>query len=120
VNQTQYVIENWPGTLVSTHVGGDIITGETLTGRTPTDNPVRRAYELEWGVGPYKGRSSWDEVTTLYAIYGTKYFREEWSGGGRLANGFSWTFSKDHRGYAEPQSNAAVEAEIERLMTLAP
>ena len=120
VAQTQYVIENWPGTLVTTHVGGDIITGETLTGNTPIDNPVRRSYELEWGVGPNKGRSSWDQVTTLYAIYGTKYFREEWDGGGSLKNGYTWSFSKDHRGYAAPLNNAAVEGEIERLMTLAP
>jgi hypothetical protein len=120
VAQTQYVIENWPGNLVTTHVGGDIITGETLTGRTPIDNPVRRAYELEWGVGPNKGRSSWDQVTTLYAIYGTKYFREEWDGGGSLKNGYTWTLSKDHRGYAAPLNNAAVEGEIERIMTLAP
>ena len=34
VEQTQYVIENWPGALVTTHVGGDIITGETLTSTT--------------------------------------------------------------------------------------
>lgn len=120
VNQTQYVIENWPGTLVVTDEGGDMITGETLTSSTPADNPVRRAYELEWGVGPNNGRSSWDQVTTLYAVFGTKYYVEEWLGGGSLPNGYSWTFQQGLRGYAEPKSNSIIENEIERLMTLMP
>ncbi len=120
VGQTQYVIENWPGTLVTTHVGGDMITGETLTSSTPTHNPVRRSYELEWDVGPNRGRSSWDQVTTLYAIFGIVYFTEDWDGGGSLVNGYSWTFSAGHRGYAAPRNDDQLEQEIERLMTLAP
>jgi hypothetical protein len=52
VDQTRYVLENWPGTLVTTHVGGGMITGETLTSTTPINNPVRRSYELEWHQGP--------------------------------------------------------------------
>ena len=120
VGQTQYVIENWPGTLVTTHVGGDIITGETLTSTTPVNNPVRRAYELEWGVGPNKGRSSWDQVTTMYAVFGTKYYTEDWDGGGSLPNGYTWSFRAGYRGYAAPRNNSQIEREIERLMTLAP
>jgi hypothetical protein len=120
VEQTQYVIENWPGTMVTTHVGGDMITGETLTSTTPINNPVRRAYELEWNQGPNVGRCSWDEVAVLYAVYGTKYYKEDWDGGGSLRNGYTWEFSPGHRGYAEPKDNKQVEDEIERLMTLAP
>jgi hypothetical protein len=120
VGQTQYVIENWPGILVTTHVGGDMITGETLTANTPENNPVRKAYELEWGVGPNQGRSSWDQVTTLYAVFGTKYYVEDWDGGGSLPNGYTWTFQQGYRGYAAPKNNSQVENEIERLMTLTP
>ena len=120
LDQSQYVIENWPGTLVTTHVGGDMITGETLTSTTPTHNPVRRAYELEWHQGPNIGRCSWDQVTVLYAVYGTKYYVEDWDGDGSLKNGYAWTFSKGHRGYAAPKNDKEVEDEIERLMTLAP
>ena len=120
VNQTQYVIENWPGELVVTDAGGDIITGETLSSSTPISNPVRRAFELEWGVGPNRGRSSWDEITTLYAVFGAKYYVEEWDGGGSLRNGYSWNFSAGRRGYAAPKDNNQIEQEIERLMTLAP
>jgi hypothetical protein len=120
VDQTQYVIENWPGTLVTTHVGADMITGETLTSTTPINNPVRRAYELEWEQGPNIGRSSWDQVAILYAVYGTKYYDEDWDGGGSLRNGYTWTFKPDHRGYAAPKDDKQIEDEIERLMTLAP
>jgi len=120
VEQTQYVIENWPGPLVTTHVGGDMITGETLTSTTPTNNPVRRAYELEWHQGPNIGRCSWDQVTTMYAIFGNKYFKEEWDGGGSLRNGYTWSFSAGHRGYAAPKNDKELEDEIERLMTMMP
>ena len=120
VDQSQYVFENWPGKLVTTHVGGDMITGETLTSKTPINNPVRRAYELEWYQGPNIGRSSWDEVTVLYAVYGTEYYKEEWEGGGSLRNGYEWSFKEGYRGYAEPRNNKEVEDEIERLMTLVP
>lgn len=125
VDQTQYVIENWPGTLVITDVGGSMITGETLTATTPVSNPVRRAYELEWEQGPNVGRSSWDQVSVLYAVYGTQYFKEDWEGNGRLRDDegkpkFTWNLQKGHRGYAAPKNDAQVEREIERLMTLAP
>lgn len=120
VEQSQYVLKNWPGTLVTTDEGGDMITGETLTSTTPILNPVRRAYELEWHQGPNIGRSSWDQVTVLYAVYGTKYFNEEWEGGGSLKNGYTWAFSKSHRGYAAPKNDKEVEDEIERLMTIVP
>jgi len=125
VDQTQYVIENWPGTLVVTDVGGDMITGETLTATTPVNNPVRRAYELEWEQGPNVGRSSWDQVAVLYAVYGTKYYEEDWDGSGRLRDDegqpkFTWRLQKGRRGYAAPKNDAQTEQEIERLMTLAP
>ena len=81
-----------------------MITGEILTSTTPINNPVRRAYELEWHQGPNIGLSSWDEVTVLYAVFGTKYYREEWDGGGSLRNGYTWSFSKGYRGYAAPKT----------------
>lgn len=120
VDQTQYVIENWPTTLVTTHAGGDMITGETLTSKTPIHNPVRRAYELEWHQGPDIGRSSWDQVTTMYAIFGSQYFNEEWFGTGSLKNGYTWKFEEGFRGFASPSNDQELEDEIERLMTLSP
>jgi hypothetical protein len=120
VDQTQYVLENWPTTLITTHAGGDMITGETLTSKTPIHNPVRRAYELEWHQGPDIGRSSWDQVTTMYAIFGSQYFNVEWVGYGSLKNGYTWKFREGYRGYASPKNDKELEDEIERLMTLSP
>lgn len=125
VDQTQYVIENWPGRLVITDEGSQMITGETLTATTPVNNPVRRAYELEWEQGPNVGRSSWDQVPVLYAVYGTKYYKEDWDGSGRLRDDegkpkFTWNLQKGHREYATPKDNKQIEDEIERLMTVPP
>jgi hypothetical protein len=125
VEQTQYVIENWPGTLVTNDVGSQMITGETLTATTPINNPVRRAYELEWEQGPNIGRSSWDQVTVLYAIYRNQYYNENWDGSGRLRDDegkpkFTWNLQKGYRVYATPKDDKQVENEIERLMTLPP
>lgn len=97
-----------------------MITGEILTSTTPINNPVRRAYELEWNQGPNIGRCSWDQVAVLYAVYGTQYYQEDWDGDGSLRNGYTWEFSPGHRGYAAPKDDKQVEDEIERLMTLAP
>jgi purine nucleosidase len=120
VDQTQYVFENWPSTLVTTDVGGKMITGETLTATTPINSPVRRAYELEWKQGPNVGRSSWDQVAVLYAVYGAQYYDEKWEGGGSLRNGYTWKLAKGHRGYAAPKEDKQIEDAIERLMTLSP
>jgi hypothetical protein len=64
------------------------------------------------------GRSSWDEVSVLYAVYGTQYYDEKWEGGGSLKNGYTWKFKKGSRGYAAPKDDKLIEDEIERLMTL--
>ena len=55
---------DWPGELVFTGLGDDILTGARLK-ETPADNPVRRAYELYLGKAP--ARPSWDPIAVLYA-----------------------------------------------------
>jgi hypothetical protein len=56
----------------------------------------------------------------MYAVFGSYYFKEEWSGNGSLKNGYTWKLSEGHRGYASPKNDKEVEDEIERLMTLSP
>lgn len=119
VGRTEYVLRNWPGPLVITDAGGRMITGKTLSGTTPQHNPVRKAYEL-WMGGPNMGRSSWDQVTCLYGVFGTEYFGEKWTGTGCLRNGYAWDLSNPDRGYAKPICYETLEDEIERLMTLPP
>jgi inosine-uridine nucleoside N-ribohydrolase len=55
----------WPGEIVFTGLGDDILTGKTLR-QTPENNPVRRAYELYLREKP--ARPSWDPIAVLYAV----------------------------------------------------
>lgn len=67
VPESKNVVNNWPSTLVF-NTGGlchSIVTGETLSRKTPFSNPVRRAYEV-FRKGPNRGRPSWDLCSSLY------------------------------------------------------
>lgn len=61
---TVKAIRDWPTTIFFSGLGEDIQTGRGLRD-LPADNPVRRIYELYLGDRPT--RSSWDQVTLLYA-----------------------------------------------------
>lgn len=102
VETTQEVIENWPTPLAITDYGGRVRTGATLAD-TPTDNPVREAY-FRWFGGKFEGRSSWDQVAVLYAIYGAgDWFEDVASGTGSLRNGYSWSLESGWRTYVAPR-----------------
>ncbi len=62
---TVQVIRDWPGTIYFSGLGEKVLTGAGLR-HGPQDNPVRRVYELYLGETPT--RSSWDQVTLLYAV----------------------------------------------------
>ena len=55
----------WPGLIVFSGLGDDVLTGEPLK-NTPLDSPVRRAYQLYLGDKP--ARPSWDLFAVLYAV----------------------------------------------------
>ena len=120
VDTTQEVIENWPTPLAISDYGGRVRTGATLAD-TPTDNPVREAY-FRWFGGKFEGRSSWDQVAVLYAIYGAgDWFEDVESGTGSLRNGYSWQLKSGWRTYVRPKrSEDEFESLIERLMTEPP
>lgn len=70
---TYYAINNWPGELVFAgrevcSVPSGLAIGENLV-KTPSNNPVRRAYELYFN-GELKNRHVADLVTVLYAVRG--------------------------------------------------
>jgi hypothetical protein len=60
-------VRHWPTPITFTGIGDEIPTGSLLP-ETPTDNPVRRAYELFLRATPT--RPSWDQVAVLYAVRG--------------------------------------------------
>ena len=47
--------------------GSTVITGERFSAELPSDHPLRRAYEI-WLGRERRGRCSWDQIATLYAI----------------------------------------------------
>jgi inosine-uridine nucleoside N-ribohydrolase len=62
---TVEAVRDWPGVIVFTGLGDDILTGGRLR-ETPVDNPVRQAYEIYLGKTPT--RPSWDPIAVLYAV----------------------------------------------------
>ena len=120
VNQTQYVIENWPTPIVVSQEGVYIKTGAALE-ETPADNPVREAY-YNWFDHSFEDRSSWDQVAVLYGVRGTgEYFEEVSEGTGQLDNGYQWNMQPEHRMYLTHKLPTSQMAEIiEALMVQAP
>ncbi|MCY3621273.1 MAG: nucleoside hydrolase [Gammaproteobacteria bacterium] len=120
VDTTQEVIENWPTPLAISDYGGRVHTGATLAD-TSADNPVREAY-FRWFGGRFEGRSSWDQVAVLYAIYGAgDWFEDVASGTGSLRNGYSWQLKSGWRTYVGPKrSEEGFVDLIERLMVEPP
>lgn len=57
---------HFPRPIVFSGLGRSVMTGASLA-ETPSDNPVRRAYELYLG-DLEKQRPSWDQVALLYAV----------------------------------------------------
>ncbi len=58
------VANHWPGAIVFSGLGDDVLTGESLKD-TPDTNPVKMAYKLYLGDKP--ARPSWDLFAVLYA-----------------------------------------------------
>ncbi len=67
---TQRVVNDWPTRAVfdGFEVGVSVYTGSRLFTQTPSDNPVRKAYEIYVGYG--NNRNSWDPSNVFYSIYG--------------------------------------------------
>ena len=120
VETTQEVIENWPTPLAISDYGGRVRTGSALAD-TPAKNPIREAY-LRWFGGKFEGRSSWDQVAVLYAIYGAgDWFEDVASGTGSLRNGYSWPLKSRWRTYVGPKRSEREFVDlIERLMVEPP
>ncbi len=119
VDQTQYVIQNWPSPIVISQDGEHIKTGAALE-KTPADNPVREAY-YKWFNNSFEDRPSWDQMAVLYGVRGAgKYFDEVSTGTGQLKNGFIWNMEPDHRMYLTRRLSTAEMATIIESLMLQP
>ena len=120
IDKSEYVIHNWPTSLVISHYGESVHTGARLA-ETPAENPVREAYYRRFN-GQYKGRSSWDQLAVLYGVRGlSNYFTEITDGKGRLSNGYEWEMQPGFRSYLDPKlSDSEFVHIVEDLMIKPP
>jgi len=69
------VIENWPGEIMFTGLGIDVMTGGRLVVDADKDNPVPAFYRNFFRGHKVTERSSWDLIAVLYAVRGlSDYF----------------------------------------------
>jgi|GEM_PF-222667 len=77
----QKVIRDWPGPIVFTGLGKDVMTGRRLVREGPKDNPVPAFYRSFFEANKVSERSSWDLIAVLYAVRGVSDFFTIVSGG---------------------------------------
>jgi len=69
------VISDWPGKIMFTGLGKDVMTGARLVAQGPKDNPVPAFYRNFFKAYKVSERSSWDLIAVLYAVRGlSDYF----------------------------------------------
>jgi len=69
------VISDWPGEIMFTGLGKDVMTGARLVAQGPKDNPVPAFYRNFLKAYKVSERSSWDLIAVLYAVRGlSDYF----------------------------------------------
>lgn len=69
------VISDWPGKIVFSGLGIDVMTGARLVAQGPKDNPVPAFYRTFFEGHKVAERSSWDLIAVLYAVRGlSNYF----------------------------------------------
>ncbi len=117
----QKVARAFPAAIDFVPLGGGLLTGDTLSTRTATSNPVRRAYELFFGRQGV-GRDSWDPITVLYAVR-TSGFQRETDREFRLNDDLTheWVPGKSrHARITSTVAKAEMKDALERLITQEP
>jgi inosine-uridine nucleoside N-ribohydrolase len=75
------VISDWPGEIMFTGLGKDVMTGGRLVAQAAKDNPVPAFYRNFFRGYHVSERSSWDLIAVLYAVRGlSDYFDEVTTG----------------------------------------
>ena len=114
---------NWPTPMawVDGFVGIQTKVGGALCSSVRPSNPMRIAYQWEFGCGP-PGDGDWDGPTLLYAIWGKKgMFSELGQGGAAYINaqgGLSWRTdpSRAHDVYFHVTNQMALNRQINELL----
>ncbi|MCF7975621.1 MAG: nucleoside hydrolase [Phycisphaerae bacterium] len=64
------VISDWPGKIMFTGLGKDVMTGSRLVAQSAKDNPVPAFYQNFFKSYKVSERSSWDLIAVWYAVRG--------------------------------------------------
>ncbi|MBN1421079.1 MAG: FAD-dependent oxidoreductase [Planctomycetes bacterium] len=64
------VVSDWPGRIMFTGLGKDVMTGARLMAEETNDHPVRAFYSEFLEANDVSARSSWDLIAVLYAVRG--------------------------------------------------
>lgn len=75
------VIAEWPGKIMFTGLGKNVMTGSRLVAEAPKDNPVPAFYRNFFKGYNVTERSSWDLIAVLYAVRGLSDYFTEVTGG---------------------------------------
>ena len=119
------VIRDWPGRIVFTGLGKDVMTGGRLVAHGPKDNPIPAFYRNFFAANKVSRRSSWDLIAVLYAVRGPSDYFTVVSGGkcvGKADGSNEWLAgAPSNHAYLEyrlpPEQLAAV---LEDLLTTPP
>lgn len=117
------LLKEWPTRVYFSSAGHDIITGNKKLPSTPVNNPVRKAYEL-WNNALTTGRSSWDQLTVLFAVR-PYYFKIDSLGTLEQNNKFETYWNSQvnnakHHKIIPAKSKIELETIIEDLMSEPP
>lgn len=117
------LLRQWPMPFYISPAGADIITGNRRLPKTPEANPVRESYRL-WRTALADGRSSWDQVATLFVARPELFRLEDRGRVERSAQGpIVWNADVDnpHHHLVTPKLSGSEMAEIiEELMARPP
>ena len=80
------VIEKWPGEIMFTGLGEDVMTGSRLVAEADMDNPVSAFYKNFFKEIKVTERPSWDLIAVLYAVRGLSNYFISVSDGHCIAN----------------------------------
>lgn len=75
------VIRDWPGRIVFTGLGQNVMTGRRLVAEAPKENPVPAFYRSFFEANKVAERPSWDLIAVLYAVRGPSDYFTVVSGG---------------------------------------
>lgn len=119
------VVQEWPGPIMFTGLGINVMTGSRLMAVAPERNPVRAFYGNFLQTNKVAERSSWDLIAVLYAVRGLSgYFTADSKGQCVVrGKGTAWEPGENHKNHAYLIYKMAppdLASEIEDLMLMPP